>query len=221
MDGAIVRRNSPFLATDQWFRLYLFQRCSLFKFDGTGVNDNGCTWTDQGTPARHIAPGNSDYSHLTIQNLKSGALTSGCGSAVGIWIDDPFGSGLPKSVRTATINSPSSLCNNGTPTSNIRVSGFNATASGGGAITPMTISDIHTEICTNGVDIGLDQGAQGIVVDSIGSACSYAVHIENTCANATVSQVGDLLLRNIIGCCHVMKDRTTDRGGAGEKEHST
>jgi hypothetical protein len=66
----------------------------------------------------------------------------------------------------------------------------------------MTIHDIHTETCTNGVDIGVDGGAQGIIVDSLGSACSFGVHIENMFA----LQVGDLLLRNITSGNHAIKD---------------
>ncbi|MGD0512763.1 MAG: hypothetical protein ABSA29_05635, partial [Terriglobales bacterium] len=61
---------------------------------GGNVTDGTCTWLDEGTSIPSVAPGNSSYSRLIVQNAKSMTCTAG---AVGIFVNDPTSSGSPKS----------------------------------------------------------------------------------------------------------------------------
>lgn len=176
------------------------------------ATDNTCSWVDEGGQGSsgppHITPGNSDYAQLNIQNLKTAATMPGmaavdCRVATGVWIFDPSGQGTVHSISELTINSPGSMCiTNETPTSNVKASSYNPYIGNQGAAQPLEINNLHTETCTNGVDIGLDGGAQNISLSQIGSVCSYGVRIESAYAN----EVGDINIKNINGCCHVMKD---------------
>jgi len=132
-----------------------------------------------------IAPGNSSYSHLEVQNNKSMSCTAG---AVAILVIG----GVPKLFDNMTLNSPG--CTSTVPSDNMRVST-------NGSQTPITIHDIHVETATNGVSVGCDSATQGVILDSIGAVTTYQINICNTYST------GDILIRNVVGSAHLIKDQ--------------
>jgi hypothetical protein len=172
---------------------------------GGSVSDGTCTWQDKGTSIPGGGMANSSYARLMVSNHKSMACT---GSAVGISVTDPVQGGGPKIIENVTVDNPN--CTGSNPTDDIRVSGGE----------PMSLRNIHVETATNGIDVGADGAAQGLVIESVSSALGVAVNISNAYGSATggiaISDVGG-------GCCTLIKDNingntvlATNEGSHGE-----
>jgi len=171
-----------------WYQEVTILTCTsgsmpTWKVDGTSGSDGGCTWQDKGSPTTFpsVAPGNSSYSRLIVQNSKS-ALACDT-KALGIFVDDPTSSGVPKSIETVTINSPA-CAGATTPTDDMRIST-------GGQVTPVSIRDIHVETATNGITVGADRAAEGITIDGIGANTSFQVNI------SSAFSTGNIWVRNV------------------------
>jgi hypothetical protein len=165
----------------------------------TGNPDGTCDWTDQGTSPPtipKIAPGNSSYGRLIIQNIMSFACGAG---AVGIFVNDPTSSGSPKSIETVTINNPG--CTSTNPTDDMRIST-------GGRVNPVSLRDIHVETATNGITVGGDSAAVGVTIDGVGSVTTNQVNISNAFSSGT----GTIWVRNVTACtppgtCNLINDQ--------------
>jgi len=154
--------------------------------NGGTVNDGTVVWTDEGTNIPATSPANSDYARLVVQHAMSATCTTG---AVGIMVNT-WGYGSIKKIENVTVNTPG--CSTQT-TSDIVYDG------GGG-----TLRDLHLESALNGVTLGANVGAQGVTIDGIYTGITQnQVNI----SNAYASQTGDILLRNITGCCHILNDQ--------------
>jgi hypothetical protein len=154
---------------------------------GGSVGDGTCTWLDEGTGPRGIAPGNSSYARLEVQNSKAIACTS---DAVGIFVNS---AGVPKSLENMTINNPG--CTGSSPTDDVRISKM-------GTSQPLSLRDLHMETATNGITVGGDSATDGVILDNISAVTSYGVVISNAYTN------GSITVRGISNsCCHVINDQ--------------
>jgi hypothetical protein len=174
-----------------------------FPTNGTSVMDNTCDWLDEGVnppTIPHTAPGNSSYARLVVQNAKSVSCVAG---SVGIFVNDPTASGLPKNIETVTINSPG--CST-SPTYDMRIST-------GGATIPVSIRDIHVETAGNGILVGGDSAAQAITIDGVGTAVSHQVTVSNSFAT------GDIWLRNVAGANFLINDQINGNNIAATSEN--